>query len=127
MSAEIRVSNAAWRGEGGGGVTRAVLTAGKKRNKAGVRGGQGGKMAPGEKGKLKRAWVLAKRAARAETRGFDYGRMNVQLAEFVASGGDMMVRFHNEQRPRAPRVSAHKFEQRLYSMICICTRQSLQH
>ena len=94
-------------GNGRGGVTRAVLTAGKKRNKAGVRGGQGGKMAPGEKGKLKRARVLAKRSARAETRGFDYGRMNEQLAEFVASGGDMMVGTRNEQRPPAPRVPAH--------------------
>lgn len=49
-------------------------------------------MAPGEKGKLKKARVLAKRAARAECRGFDFGRLNGQLAEFVASGGDMMVR-----------------------------------
>lgn len=49
-------------------------------------------MAPGEKAKLKKTRVLAKRAARAESRGFDYGRMNGQLAEFVASGGDMMVR-----------------------------------
>jgi hypothetical protein len=36
--------------------------------------------------------VQAKRAARAEARGFDFGAVDGRLAHFVATGGDMMVR-----------------------------------
>ena len=56
-----------------------------------MRGGLGGKLAPGEKKRLKRGRLLAKRAARAEDRGFDLGRVNQRIIEFVISDGDIMV------------------------------------
>ncbi len=59
--------------------------------RSGVRGGRGGRLAPGEKRKLKRARVQAKRAARAEAHGFDSAAVDGRLAQFVASGGDMLV------------------------------------
>ena len=62
------------------------------RCRSGARGGAGGRLAPGEKRKLKRARVQAKRAARAEARGFDFCAVDGRLAHFVVTGGDMMVR-----------------------------------
>ncbi|KAG1660030.1 hypothetical protein FOA52_010015 [Chlamydomonas sp. UWO 241] len=56
-----------------------------------VKGAQGGKLAPGEKKKLRKEKMTAKRAAREGGRGFDAARVARQLAEFAASDGDMMA------------------------------------
>lgn len=46
----------------------------------------------GEKKRLKKERMEAKRAARAAARGFDLAWVNRQLEEFVARQGDMQVR-----------------------------------
>ena len=54
--------------------------------------GQHGKLMPGEKQRLKRAKVDAKRAARAVAKGFDAAAIVSQLEAFVLAEGDMKVR-----------------------------------
>lgn len=56
--------------------------------------GRGG-MLPGERQRLKRAKVEAKRAARAAAKGFDAYSIAMQLDQFVRTQGDMKV----EPRP----------------------------
>lgn len=46
---------------------------------------------PGEKKRLKKERMEAKRAARAASRGFDLAWVNRQLEEFVARQGDMQA------------------------------------
>lgn len=53
--------------------------------------GQNGKLLPGEKQRLKRAKVDAKRAARAAAKGFDAAAIVSQLEAFVLAEGDMKV------------------------------------
>ena len=50
-----------------------------------------GRLAPGEKQRLKRAKVDAKRAARASSKGFDAAAVAAQLEQFVLARGDMKV------------------------------------
>ena len=52
-----------------------------------------GKLVPGEKQRLKRAKVDAKRAARAAAKGFDAAAIILQLEAFVLAEGDMKVGF----------------------------------
>lgn len=63
----------------------------KRKQKSAARGANGGKLAPGEKRKLKRAKLDARRAARSVGRGFDLHGINRELMQFVASGEDMKV------------------------------------
>ncbi|KAI3425887.1 hypothetical protein D9Q98_007860 [Chlorella vulgaris] len=60
----------------------------KKKHRPGVKGAKGGKLAPGEKKRLKHEKRQAKRAARAAARGFDLTLINSQLEEFVLRQGD---------------------------------------
>ncbi|KAL4436842.1 hypothetical protein ABPG75_003981 [Micractinium tetrahymenae] len=64
---------------------------GKKKSKSAVKGAKGGKLAPGEKKRLKKERMEAKRAARAAARGFDLAWVNRQLEEFVARQGDLQA------------------------------------
>lgn len=54
-----------------------------RRSRPGVKGALGGKLAPGEKKRLRREAREAKRAARAAVRGFDLAGINTQLHDFV--------------------------------------------
>ena len=63
-----------------------------RRQRSWARGACGGRLAPGEKRRLKRAKVDAKRAARAAAHGFDAAGVVSQLEDFVRAGGDVKVR-----------------------------------
>lgn len=67
---------------------------GKHKQKSVVRGAQNGKLLPGEKAKLRKEKIHAKRAAREASRGFDVLSVHAQLQEFVQSGGDLMALPH---------------------------------
>ena len=58
-----------------------------------------GKQLPGEKQRLKRSKVDAKRAARAAAKGFDAAAIVSQLEAFVLAEGDMKVRRRYDIRP----------------------------
>lgn len=62
-----------------------------RRQRSWARGACGGRLLPGEKRRLKRAKVDAKRAARAAAHGFDAAGVVLQLEEFVQGGGDIQV------------------------------------
>ncbi|KAL3152305.1 hypothetical protein ABBQ32_001376 [Trebouxia sp. C0010 RCD-2024] len=62
---------------------------GQKRRGAAVRGANNGKLLPGEKKRLKREKMTAKRAARSAAHGLDLESINAELIHFVASDGDM--------------------------------------
>ena len=62
-----------------------------RRQRSWARGARGGRLAPGEKRRLKRAKVDAKRAARAAAHGFDAAAVVAQLEDFVQGGGDVKV------------------------------------
>ena len=64
----------------------------KKHSHGAVRGGKNGKLLPGEKKRLKREKMAAKRAVRASSSGVDLESINAQLVKFVATEGDMKVR-----------------------------------
>lgn len=64
----------------------------KKQNRGAVRGAKNGKLLPGEKKRLKREKMTAKRAVRASSSGVDLESINAQLVQFVATDGDMKVR-----------------------------------
>ena len=64
---------------------------GQKRRGAAVRGASNGKLLPGEKKRLKREKMTAKRAARSAAHGLDLESINAELIHFVASDGDMKV------------------------------------
>ena len=64
---------------------------GQKRRGGAVRGANNGKLLPGEKKRLKREKINAKRAARSAAHGLDLESINAELVQFVASGGDMKV------------------------------------
>ena len=63
----------------------------KKKKGGAVKGANKGKLAPGEKQRLKKEKMNAKRAARAATHGLDLESVNAELVHFVASHGDMKV------------------------------------
>ena len=63
----------------------------KKRHGGAVRGASNGKLLPGEKKRLKKEKINAKRAARSASHGLDLGIVNAELVQFVASEGDMKV------------------------------------
>lgn len=56
-----------------------------------ARGACGGRLAPGEKARLKRERVMSKRAARAAHTGVDLRRVSQELHDFVMAGGDLKV------------------------------------
>ncbi|KAK9806696.1 hypothetical protein WJX73_009713 [Symbiochloris irregularis] len=60
-----------------------------RRSKPGVRGADGGKLAPGEKARRRHEKVLAKRCARAAKSGLDMGRVSQELHDFVVTHGDL--------------------------------------
>lgn len=66
-----------------------------RKSRPGVKGALGGKLAPGEKKRLRREAREAKRAARAAVRGFDLAGINTQLHDFVrgfvAGGNDCVA------------------------------------
>lgn len=64
---------------------------GQKRTGAAVRGANNGKLLPGEKKRLKRERMNAKRAARSAAHGLDLESINAELVQFVATDGDMKV------------------------------------
>eukprot|EP00873_Tetraselmis_striata_P043589 jgi/Tetstr1/463853/TSEL_008667.t1 len=47
------------------------------------------RLLPGEKNKLRKERIMAKRAARAASKGFDICRVNMELQSFITSGRDM--------------------------------------
>ncbi|GIL69955.1 hypothetical protein Vretifemale_798 [Volvox reticuliferus] len=61
------------------------------RQRSVVRGALNGALRPGEKKKLKKEKMQAKRAAREAVRGFDVERVAEQIADFVSSEGDMLA------------------------------------
>lgn len=63
----------------------------KKRSSGAVRGGNNGKLLPGEKKRLKKEKMNAKRAARSAIHGLDLEAVNAELIQFVAADGDMKV------------------------------------
>ena len=63
----------------------------KKKKSGAVKGANKGKLAPGEKQRMKKEKMHAKRAARAATHGLDLETVNAELIHFVASRGDMKV------------------------------------
>lgn len=65
-------------------------TSGSGRRPRGL--GARGKPLPGEKQRLKRAKIDAKRAVRAAAKGFDPAAIVAQLEQFVLTEGDMKVR-----------------------------------
>lgn len=64
---------------------------GQKRRGGAVRGANNGKLLPGEKKRLKREKINAKRAARSAAHGLDLESVNAELVQFVAADGDMKV------------------------------------
>ena len=71
---------------------------GQKQSGGAVRGANNGKLLPGEKKRLKREKMNAKRAARSAARGLDLESINAELVQFVASDGDMKVQTTNFAR-----------------------------
>jgi len=69
-------------GPGGGGSKKGTNGKRKGRN-------SGGKVAPGEKARLRREKIESKRAGRAVDRGFDLAEINKQLESFVQEQHDM--------------------------------------
>lgn len=64
----------------------------KQRKSSFATPGAKGKLLPGEKARLKRARVDAKRATRSEGQGFNAGSIVRELESFVQAGGDIKVR-----------------------------------
>ena len=63
----------------------------KTRRGGAVRGASNGKLLPGEKKRLKKEKMNAKRAARSASHGLDLESVNAELVQFVATDGDMKV------------------------------------
>jgi len=63
----------------------------KTRRGGAVRGASNGKLLPGEKKRLKKEKINAKRAARSASHGLDLESVNAELVQFVATDGDMKV------------------------------------
>lgn len=63
----------------------------KTRRGSAVRGASNGKLLPGEKKRLKKEKMNAKRAARSASHGLDLESVNAELVQFVAADGDMKV------------------------------------
>lgn len=63
----------------------------KTRRGGAVRGASNGKLLPGEKKRLKKEKMNAKRAARSASHGLDLESVNAELVQFVAADGDMKV------------------------------------
>lgn len=63
----------------------------KRRHRPGVKGAKGGKLAPGEKAKLRKEGIEARRASRAASRGFDLASVNKALQDFVEAHLDMQA------------------------------------
>ena len=63
----------------------------RRQSRAAVKGADGGRLAPGEKARLKRERVLAQRSARAAKSGADLQRISQELQDFVMAGGDLKV------------------------------------
>ncbi|DBB10682.1 TPA: hypothetical protein ACH3X3_007185 [Trebouxia sp. C0006] len=61
----------------------------KTRRGGAVRGASNGKLLPGEKKRLKKEKMNAKRAARSASHGLDLESVNAELVQFVATDGDM--------------------------------------
>ncbi|DBA81505.1 TPA: hypothetical protein ACH3X1_007281 [Trebouxia sp. C0004] len=61
----------------------------KTRRGGAVRGASNGKLLPGEKKRLKKEKMNAKRAARSASHGLDLESVNAELVQFVAADGDM--------------------------------------
>ncbi|GIL59127.1 hypothetical protein Vafri_14052 [Volvox africanus] len=81
-----------------GGATPAAPRSGRnrqqeqhQRQRSVVQGALGGALRPGEKKKLKKEKMQAKRAAREAVRGFDVVRVAEQIADFVSSEGDVLA------------------------------------
>jgi len=66
---------------------------GRQKQRSVVKGAAGGKLLPGEKARLRRDKIEAKRAARgaAQAGGFDVDGVVARLVEFVEEGGDMVA------------------------------------
>ena len=64
----------------------------KRKQRSAVRGASHGKLLPGEKKRLKREKMQAKRASRSAAQGLDLEAVNAELIHFVASDGDMKAR-----------------------------------
>lgn len=62
-----------------------------QKQRGAVRGANNGKLLPGEKKRLKREKMNAKRAARSAAHGFDLESINAELVQFVAADDDMKV------------------------------------
>lgn len=61
----------------------------RRQSRAAVKGADGGRLALGEKARLKRERVLAQRSARAAKSGADLQRISQELQDFVMAGGDL--------------------------------------
>ncbi|MCJ1368499.1 hypothetical protein MMC16_007643 [Acarospora aff. strigata] len=62
-----------------------------QKQRGAVRGANNGKLLPGEKKRLKREKMNAKRAARSAAHGLDLESINAELVQFVAADDDMKV------------------------------------
>ncbi len=72
-------------------LTGTTFEPSKKRRGGAVRGANNGKLLPGEKKRLKKEKMNAKRAARSAAHGLDLEAVNAELIQFVAADGDMKV------------------------------------
>ena len=63
----------------------------KRKQRSAVRGAKNGKLLPGEKKRMKREKMQAKRASRSAVQGLDLEAINAELIHFVTSHGDMKV------------------------------------
>lgn len=81
----------------------------KKRHGGAVRGASNGKLLPGEKKRLKKEKMNAKRAARSASHGLDLETVNAELVQFVASDGDMKV------------CCTHEIDSKMQGMLHSCT------